>query len=296
VRLPSCISRLLSKRKVESSEEIAEIAALEISPELLKLKLDQGWRQGTVLSVESSKKLVGKADVGEEFALIVVTQTCDLLYHSLKIEPTVELLHAEIRNGAAPKRAGKSFREIELQLDNAEEAKHLYVAARPKLEICRHKLFEVGVKHEWQPTKDILPWFSRWLGEKYSRPAFPNAFDSKLGKGKDQIANAVKNLQSCRGLYIGLSSWAELSEEENYQVSIVLLLDHTACDEDGDKAESAYTKIFKVFEDAGHVVNEETSAVKRDDEVTISEFYALRKWSLDYISIRDPSHKAPPTG
>ena len=230
MRLPNCISRLLSKRNIESSEVIAKPAALEIDPELLQLKLDQGWRQGTVLSAESSQQLIGKSDeTKDDLALIVITQTCDLLYHSLNIEPTVELLHAEIRNGAPPKRAGKSFREIELKLNNSDEAKHLYVTARPKLEVCRHKLFEVGVKHELQPTKDILPWFSRWLGEKYSRPAFPNAFDSKLGKGKDQIVNAVKNLRCCRGLYIGLSDWGELPDTEKYQVSVVLLLDHLAC-------------------------------------------------------------------
>lgn len=296
MRLLSQISELFSRRKNTSSENSETPRPRELDAELLQQKLDAGWRQGTVLSLESSRQLADNTNNTDkqEFVLVVITQTCDLLYHSLEVEPTVDLLYAEIRNGSRPNRAGKSFREIELTLDHPDQAKHLYITARPRLEVCRYKLFDTGKKNQLQPTDESRFWFSRWLGEKYSRPAFPNAFDRKLGKRKDKIADAVKKLKSCTGVYVGLSSWKELPESEKYRVSVVLLMHHEASDEDCNKAQNAHTKICDVFEAAGHEVNQDASAVKLDDEISVSNFYTLRKWSLDYISIRDPAHKEPP--
>ena len=296
--VPSFISKLFPKLDTKASaNKSTSNKTLQLDTELLKNKLDEGWRQGTILSVESSKLLKEHNVDQSECVLVIITQTCDLLYHSLELEPTADLLYGEIRKGPLPKRAGKSFREYELALDDQNEDKHLYVTARPRLEVCRHKLFDLGKKHEFQPIARSSAWFSRWLGEKYSRPAFPNAFDRKLSekKRKDKIADAVKNLKSCTGLYLGLSSWGELPTSETYQVSVVILLQYEASDEDQDKAQTAHTKICKIFEAAGHKINYEASAVELDDEVSIRDFYPLRKWSLDYISIRDPDHEEPPT-
>lgn len=265
----------------------------EIAPEELDKKLSEGWQQGTLFSVESSKALIGSSLKNEE-CLIIATQTCDLLHRSLESEPTVELLTAEIINVPVPKSAGKSFRMYELALEGIDE-RHLRIKVRPRIEIDKQKVFRQAQKNELQLDPRNRRWFSRWLGERYLRPAFPNAFVDKLAKQKDKIAKTVSNLESCRGMYLILSSWDELAETEKYSVAILLLMSHDVSNVEQQAAETALVRICDLMTKAGHEVDDDETKVVLDNEISVYHFNRFRKWSLDYISLRNPQHAEPTT-
>ena len=295
MQIVRCISRLLHAfgfRKTENSSGDSAENVPEIPPEELEKKLSEGWQQGTLLSLDSSRVLRSSDATANEH-LVIATQTCDLLHHSLKLEPTVELLTAEILDEPVPKSAGKSFRSYELALGNCAD-KHVHIKARPRIEIDRQLLFQEGQKNELQIETRGIRWFSRWLGEKYTRPAFPNAFDHKLARYKSKIAKAVEKLDSCRGMYLTLSSWSELPDDQTYSVVILLLMRHNSNDAEQQAAETALGKICDLMTKAGHQVEDAETRVILENKISVRDFTRFQKWSLDYISLRNPEHEEPP--
>lgn len=94
-------------------------------------------------------------------------------------------------------------------------------------------------------------------------------------------------------MYLALSSWEELPSEANYRVSVMLLLKQDANTAEKQAAEIALFKVCSILNDAGHCVEEEESSVEMVNEITLHDFTHYTKWSLDYVSIRNPEHAKP---
>jgi len=164
----------------------------------------------------------------------------------------------------------------------------------------RNEFLRRGAAHCQQPDSRARQIFSRWLGDRYTRPAFPDAFNALLRKDQcaEKIKYAVDKLTKCSGLFFGLNDWTE-APTDSYRVVPVLLMLSTASLEELAAAETAFLKIVGLLGGVGVEVIQESNAssdsaaieslagVKSEDQVSIAAYRQLAKWQLDYLTSRD---------
>lgn len=225
---------------------------------------------------------------------IVATQTCDLLHPSSRAEPYVELLHGQVVDGVVPADNGKSFREFSVALDGNAPS-FLRVRLHDRAFVAREDFILRAIPFEKQPSFAEQHRFSRWLGERYTRTAYPDAFVYALkcvdGDGSKRIEKALRPLACCRGLFFALNNWGEC-DPAIYKVTAVLVLDSRGKlnEQDMTDAEASFGKICAILDEAGFDVTDSCS-VESISELTVEDFILLSKWQLDYLTIRDQSGK-----
>lgn len=147
----------------------------------------------------------------------------------------------------------------------------------------------------------------RWLGQRYTGHAFPDAFNARIdpllnGK-KPHLKRLFETLvgRNCCGLYVRLDPLdEELPATRTYRLDTVVLLyrdedltslgGHDALREFEVKVRDCLTKTRGV--EVGQV------RALSDADVAHRELRRLIRWQLDYISMRDsgdPPARVPPT-
>lgn len=144
------------------------------------------WRQGDLVSPQDANALgwVLSDHDPETFRLVVASHSCDVACDE-SIEPDVELLACTVvPDQQATHRNGHSNRKLHLQVTGPDAAEWLEMTIRSRIVVAKADLLS---KEPWPshtiPTegRDIL---RRWLAQRYSRSAFPDAFNKWLGECK----------------------------------------------------------------------------------------------------------------
>lgn len=179
-----------------------------------------GWLQGSICNINSPEY---GCPVGD---YIVVTQSCDLLYRHLEVEPFVELLKVEAvseKNSGAM--FGKSTRELVFDCGDTywKAGSIVNRVLLPREHLLKlHPIAKVNDERN----------FSSWLGRRYDRVAFPDNFNNLFpNASKCDAAKAYTKLVSFARKYdssiceiwVKLNSWTELLSTETYKFSIAFL-------------------------------------------------------------------------
>lgn len=260
-----------------------------LDAELRASRLAEGWAQGHVLTGESvAEFLVPRARDDDASVVVVATQTCDLLLPSLRIEPSVELLLGTLVEGDAPNDIGKSFRSFYLALDDGPSA-YASVVLNSRRFVNRAAFIAQAKPTQRQPTIRTRTSFANWLAQRYARPAYPDNLIARLdssGGGK-KVERAMKKLTSCTGVYLVLNTWSESPPADGYRVVIVILLRSECSFDDRKNAALALSNITQAFHASGISVDEVTSRIETEDNLSLADFRTLSKWHLDYLTLRD---------
>lgn len=146
-----------------------------------------GWKQGQVFDGALKDVLVSHATeqfswVNEADACILFSQDCDLQHHSLENEPFVEFLCAQsIEACDINLRYGKNPRRLHVE-DRGGTFFHVQMAHR--IRIPRNLIDENFPVSDKELTTESLSTLVSWLSKRYSRPAFPDLFNTYLSKNK----------------------------------------------------------------------------------------------------------------
>lgn len=265
---------------------------------------DTPWRQGHVLTNESSVALgvVRAEDAGTALA-IVISHDCDLA-QSPETEPTVEIVVAKrIQAADGNFTHAKNSRRLHLEcaIDGAES--YLDIQAQGKTGIKKSALAgyapaaNVVVKAE---DRSVL---QRWLAARYRRAAFPDEFERRLndtGVAK-RIAKIVEPLgKQLVAVFFDVDGGIEQDrkgEKDLYGLRIDLLYstedDPAVALEAAEKAAAAIAAAVRerCFDSAvGWKWIELLGCDPISDEaMTFAMSTQLKRWNMDYLSLRaDP--------
>lgn len=266
-----------------------------LADDLRNRLIHDGWAQGSVIKLESVVNDLESTVPGDADLVVIATHTCDLLHPQYSMEPDVELLPASWLATATPNDVGKSFRTFSLEAEGERQG-HFQIIQRKPLLIARRSLFESGLLCERQPSARIRRSFAVWLGDRYARPPYPDAFRELLGrKATGKIQKLCGDLKGCTGLFMTLSSWEELPNGP-YRVAVILMMRGDATTRDMAAAESAHGQIQELFRTKGIEVSRMDPGVRSEKAVTVDDYRSLTKWHLDYLTTRDSSgeHATPP--
>lgn len=180
-----------------------------------------GWRQGSVLPAELAERVAAPrfADWSTDDRAILLSQDCDVVHPSYDVEPDVELIRATVStaknaiicHGRNPRR---------LQLETAVgELLDLSVHDRWVVKRCELE------SHSPDPLLCVednsLQVLVEWIAKRYTRPAFPDAFNDRVRNATKKVENALKKSGShVTGIFLAILPKGECSADENYQVAL----------------------------------------------------------------------------
>ena len=267
---------------------------------------DMSWRQGHVLLDATSQALnLQHATYPDETIVVVISHDCDLAC-SVDLEPTVEVVvgrRIAIPSGNATH--AKTTRTLHLEWTHQGQQQiwvELLISHRQTLS----KALLVGVDPDpaYELSLRDLAILQQWLANRYRRSAFPNEFEARLKEAKlhEKIANVVKPFaDKIVGVFFDVDRGKQVERDgpdDVYILGITVLYYGTAPDPEGlaKAIETAFETIEKQFIKKFFDPDKEWKNIEllvidviADTAIKYADFVLLKRWQLDYMSLRaDP--------
>ena len=156
---------------------------------------ERGWRQGVI--VPASRILEGLPDgspTKDQHHAMVVTQSCDLVHHDLRNEPSaVVLILKAISSGEPGLMHGRNPRVIHVQ---ASDESWLEAWAWNQAVVPRDHLATKDADPTFALHPKVLCCVLDWLAKRFTRIAFPDGFNDAL-KPKSNLRIPDKIFYPC---------------------------------------------------------------------------------------------------
>lgn len=205
-------------------------AAQEGPSQSLRDRLENdGWRQGAV--VPAAPAIVQELHIlpfaefdqlPERYWLLIASQDCDVVCDRLNVEPAVEVLIAEpIERMRTAYRNGRDPRELHLMLSGrAGEGQAVRVHVRNRAMFRRALLADHFPAPDCSIAAEYIEQISGLLGGRYSRIAYPTAFDARTRRARQKLASVLDQYaEQVIDIYFTLMpAGEELPESEPYRL------------------------------------------------------------------------------
>ena len=135
-------------------------------------------------------------------------------------------------------------------------------------------------------TSDNKKILKKWLGNRYTRAAFPDEFNTRLAKSKVSKITEKGISSKVSHIFFEVED-SELSPDEIYQLNVMVVAE-TSDDVEKGKIEDAYFEVFDNIE--GIRTN---LVVVTEDEVTLKDLHNYKRWDKDSISFSNQNQSLP---
>lgn len=233
-------------------------------------------------SLQSFCPIKLNVELSEKSFCVVVTQDCDIVHEKKEEEPFVEFI---IGNPTDDKSCKNGKNPRKLHLENKEQI----------LEFIIHNRFFVkkdslvGFEFSdvlFELTSDNKKILKKWLGNRYTRAAFPDEFNTRLAKAKVSKITEKGISSKVSHIFFEVED-SELSPDEIYQLNVMVVVE-TSDDVEKGKIEDAYFEVFDNIE--GIRTN---LVVVTEDEVTLKDLHNYKRWDKDSISFSKQNQSLP---
>ncbi len=240
------------------------------------------WRQGHIAEIQQF------AIESDQFThAVVISQDCDIATLPEK-EPDAECVLAKPVATSNPAYvAGKNPRVIHLRL---LDESFIELDLRHRRNVAKQRLLEaqpsaLGLK----PGEIRL--LARWLGKRYSRPAFPDAFNRRLDQQHERLSKLSKQqaAHDISALFVSLDhDTEELPAEVPYRLILWVACPAEAYDD--PKRLAAVQALALRFEETigkcdGISVSE--CEVRSHADISLADLESFTKLDFDYRSAED---------
>src|SRR5262249_28922819 len=232
--------------------------------------------------------------------LVLISQDCDIAHSSYEAEPYVELLVARPMSSEQCDGGlfhGKNPRRLQFAV-TVEGRSQLYMTSiHEKMRLDWQVLLKGLPDSRVQLDAATVDLLARWTAKRYTRPAFPDAFNERCRPAAKRVSARLKAKGDLiTGLFLQLSSYEELPREQEYQgILRATTLPETCDDPEQEKAAlSLLADIEKALIDCDGVAVVE-AALDSERDLSLYELRFVRRWDYDFLSYREdtPEHLAP---
>lgn len=250
----------------------------------------QGWRQGSVLPLALQQQIAESGSVPFPIEagsrLLVASHDCDVNHRSLEVEPALELIKAreidpqEIDGNLT---RGKNPRVLHLKRPAGAS---LELRVQERFLVSRERLAGASPDESVtidQASKGVL---SRWLANRYRRPAFPDAFANRLTATEERISDKLRRkAKDVSGIYLLLDPPGEAEEGQDYRVVIRMVMPVAEYD-DPDRRTTALEALSYMHQqmDECNGISVLDSQLQSEAEITLDDVLRLRRWDTHDMS------------
>ena len=254
---------------------------------------DHDWRQGSVLPTEFAQRVALSRfpDWGADDRAIVISQDCDIVHGSYEVEPFVELIRAKVSSVEnAMTRHGRNPRRLQLE---AGADRFLDLSVHDRWSIARSELEAHAPESGLSVDGESLHILVEWIAKRYTRPAFPDAFNERRNASTKKIEKALKkDGKLITGLFLAISPNAECPPQESYKIALrVTATKETLATKSVELELARTTKQIADALDACDGVEVVDHALVSEAAFTLDDLQYFQRWDWDYRS-----HSGEPGG
>jgi hypothetical protein len=263
---------------------------------------DTLWRQGHVLTDETVDKLALRdAQAPEQIFVVVISHDCDLAAAPDK-EPEVELIVGRrIEKPDGNFTHAKTPRVLHLEFATADAQRFVELAATKKVRVAKHDLIDHEPSREFQLGSAEQSILQRWLGARYRRAAFPDAFEKRLSEsGADtRIAKILKPAgKHIPAIFFDVDSGNEAQHpdaNDPYVLAVILLYTSQPNAQESEavavqvkeQIEAAFRESFQCENGTWKGIELQECMVVSDETISYAQSVMLKQWRLEHLSLRD---------
>lgn len=249
------------------------------------MHVDHQWEQGSILAPDDLRGDV-RPNVGTGDFFVVISQSCDVICESFDAEPFVELHVARRIDEVDGNNAhGKNPRVLDFLHEANGERASLRCKDSERFRVDRRCL--LGLEPSGKLSEFNTSLLANWTGHRFTRPAFPDEFNRRLGTVRAALARVAAGRDGTlvTAVFVGLSDPGELAPDEPYRV---LVLGTMLADLDPQQAASGNQVVAKIADVLGSangidVLDYET---RSEDAVSLAEARELLRLPFDYVTVR----------
>lgn len=253
-----------------------------------------GWQQGSVLPAEVAIAVadqvaaqnVSSDGLGQAW-VVVVSQDCDLVHGSYDAEPFVELLIGRpIDEVDAVKMHGRNPRLLQLVGRAGDDRVGLAFSVHDKVRVSRDALSDHGPCTLRTIDAGDVDMIAEWLAKRYTRAAFPDAFNDRLVPAHKKIDKVLKKAgELITGIFLALSSWDEVPVETEYKVILRATARKDGLEDAGVEKDLAgvVVKLVQAMNACEGVAVIDSELVS-EAEFTLDDLRTYQRWDFDFRS------------
>lgn len=260
-----------------------------------------GWRQGAIIKDEDTENFLSRTEIdstGDE-VLIVASQSCDIAFNDLALDPYIEISVARKipdlnGNMTFNKNPRVLHTAISIRTQDNDVLEQQYIECLASLKIQIDKQFLVGFKPDNNRVieQQQIEHYAKWLASRYSRPALPTEFNDRIAKVDPRDKRKKKGKaanEALSGIYVEIFPYSELPENEDYKVNLLGLV---PADFDGNLqiAQKALDEYAEILREARMDV---TVVLQRENEVSIATIKRFKRFYYDHLSYKDGAPRPP---
>jgi hypothetical protein len=223
----------------------------------------------------------------------VVSQDCNIVHSSYDSEPYVEVAIArEMDREDGNLLHGKNPRRLQFR---TSDGKLHEINIHDVQRLDRHVLVARSPDNSVYIDDETVRQIGRWLGKRYTRPAFPDSFNERIRSAQPKIASKLKSHGALiTGLYLRLSTNDELPPSQIYGVDLRVTARADTLEDESLEAQllSVVAYLEKYLNGCEGVEAE----VRLDSEgqFTLEDRRLTQRWDYDYLSDRNPEGSGAP--
>jgi hypothetical protein len=261
-----------------------------------------GWRQGSVLpqslvDILVKQKLLPTATKDRRF--VVISHHCDVTNLSFEIEPNVELLRATVLPSSEKEGSyawGKHPRFYRIRRKAAESQSVWEFSIQDRFSVPRTYLTQAEPGQSETLESDEIRNLANWLARRYTRVAFPDAFDKRTRRAIEKLRKHLKKEGELLTAIFILVLDDELPDDTPYEIQITGSMrpeDYNHV----DRRRQAQTLLNRVEEalDECDGIDVSESHLKSEVNISLDDLSRLNRWDFDDLTIRgQPVSELPP--
>lgn len=249
------------------------------------------WAQGSIVDPVTLSQLTIDSD-GK--CAVVLTQDCDLVHEGAG-EPYVELCLAEIKAGDPDGNFvyGKNARNLHLPITTTVGPRFLHLAAANRVSVPREAIASCAPSKELILEPEPIQILVDWVVSRYSRDAFPDAFNSRIA---DALAKKIPAAMKKYGkdvvcVYAAMNSWGELVPEEAYKIHLIVVMRAASFEAkqplaDAQKLAAELARMLEISSPEGQVQVVDSKVVS-EKNISLHDERFLKRLDFDYLTLRD---------
>ena len=255
-----------------------------------------GWRQGSIARPADNETLLAASadrvpEPGESVVrLVAVTQDCDLVQEP-DIEPFVEFIACRESEAVEPLyRYGRNPRLLYLQTIGEDgPGPWLHVSIHNRFRVGKETLIGMTVDEELRLEPDDARLLNRWIAKRYTRPAFPDAFNARLDAVGGRLERLYKSLEG----EIVTGVFLEVADDENvddvpYEIAVRITARIEAWENEVTRAALSRfeERLSTILDDCpGVIVADDDIQILPEDDLTLGDLRRFRRLDRDYRSL-----------
>lgn len=248
-----------------------------------------GFRQGSIVDVADFVAEVGLTEVFPPSAkvAVLVSQDCDIVA-DVAVEPSVEVIAADLLfEPNVALLSGRNPRRLCLPLQDG--IGYLVVDVRCRLQISKSALSNVEARRDLVVGRGQVRLLAQWLGKRYTRDAFPDAFNGRWKAAQKKLERLSKSNEaaSISGVFAMLDyPNDELPDGVPYNLVLwfacpVKVYESNAGRRDAKVFEAKFVDLMKKC--TGINVSPE-SEVRSHEDISLSDLEEMKRFDWDYRS------------